>query len=287
MKFMISVLLICIAGCVPIDPLAGQDIFIACETDADCDDRIFCNGAEYCDPNTRCFSDGSCITGKCFSGINPCSIGTTCNEQSNMCEAAQPQPANNFDVLRTACSGVPDAEIVASVNAFDAEWWKGTTFNNLSIGIDRGCSDSFCKTCFNAIAYHVYFNLHSVTVDDPPFVSGNVFSFLSVPETEIFLMLVTSANNEITQWRIDELNRIDVEIARGGFGSGSSLARQWLCDVNKEAVRRRRDATWQVLDEHVGLSKSALFSIGATAEVVGWNCQRYPDPTCAIVSSCP
>lgn len=53
------------AGCVHV-PIAGCQ---ACATDADCDDGLFCNGAETCD-----------ATGGCQAGMNPCAPGEQCDE---------------------------------------------------------------------------------------------------------------------------------------------------------------------------------------------------------------
>ncbi len=50
--------------------LAGQ-----CSVDADCDDGLFCNGAETCDTGS----------GACQAGTPPCSGGETCVESSDTC----------------------------------------------------------------------------------------------------------------------------------------------------------------------------------------------------------
>ena len=48
----------------------------ACTTNAQCDDGLFCNGAE------------TCSGGSCQAGTNPCSGGQTCNETTNACESS-------------------------------------------------------------------------------------------------------------------------------------------------------------------------------------------------------
>lgn len=283
MKLKLSLILLLIVGCVPIDPNAGQTIN-GCQTDADCSDGLFCNGIEYCYAGERC-----------FSGNNPCSSGTTCNESSNTCEAVQPPPAlTGFDKLVSECSIVFGGsasntlitdEVTQIIASMDALWELGVSFDTV-VDLNReACSDNQCIDCFDRVARYVWFELHSadppiVADDGPPFVSGNVFSFLSIPETDLFRTMIAGANNEITQWRIDELNRISQEIANSGLSSGGSQARQLACNTDIEATRRRRDATWQVLNDHFGLSRSVLFTMGVSNEVDAWNRQRYPDPTC-------
>jgi len=57
-----------------------------CTVDADCDDGVFCNGAETC--------DGS---GTCQSGAAPCAAGDTCDETANVCVAPPPPPECTVD----------------------------------------------------------------------------------------------------------------------------------------------------------------------------------------------
>jgi len=120
----------------------------------------------------------------------------------------------------------------------------------------------------------------------PPFEAGDVFSFLSIQETELFLLLVAEANNEITQWYQDELHAIALDRANRGFSSGGSIARQLVCEAEEQAVEMRRAATWLVLDDPLGLSFQTLIFLGVTNEVDDWNCRRYPDPSCSVVRTC-
>ena len=46
-----------------------------CSINSDCDDGLYCNGAETCDT----------VSGACITGANPCNTGETCDEQSNIC----------------------------------------------------------------------------------------------------------------------------------------------------------------------------------------------------------
>ncbi|HEX6853478.1 MAG TPA: MopE-related protein [Candidatus Polarisedimenticolaceae bacterium] len=51
-----------------------------CTTDRDCDDGLYCNGAEGCAPGTR----GADARG-CVRGFNPCDRDETCSEEENRC----------------------------------------------------------------------------------------------------------------------------------------------------------------------------------------------------------
>ncbi len=74
MKLKLSIILLFIAGCVPIDPNAGQS-FDGCQSSVECDDGIFCNGLETCNGQT----------GLCFAGNDPCP-NTNCIESMDDCE---------------------------------------------------------------------------------------------------------------------------------------------------------------------------------------------------------
>jgi len=53
-----------------LDPQGGG----GCTTNAECDDGLFCNGAE------------TCVGGSCQGGSNPCQAGETCNETTDTCD---------------------------------------------------------------------------------------------------------------------------------------------------------------------------------------------------------
>ena len=70
-----------------------------CTVGADCDDGLFCNGAETCDANQQCQSASS-----------PCSASETCNESTNQCDANQcmsfgDQCSSNSDCCSNKCRG--------------------------------------------------------------------------------------------------------------------------------------------------------------------------------------
>ncbi|MCH8879718.1 MAG: hypothetical protein IID34_07530 [Planctomycetes bacterium] len=51
-----------------------------CTADVDCDDNVFCNGAETCDLTDP-------LAGICAAGTDPCATDETCNETTNACDA--------------------------------------------------------------------------------------------------------------------------------------------------------------------------------------------------------
>ncbi len=65
-----------------------------CTLDADCDDSLFCNGAE------------TCNAGSCQAGAGPCAAGSFCNELADLCEpVAHPGPDRTIDVLASVALG--------------------------------------------------------------------------------------------------------------------------------------------------------------------------------------
>jgi len=48
-----------------------------CATDADCDDGLYCNGAETCSPDTA----------RCVAGSPPCTADQVCDETTDTCSA--------------------------------------------------------------------------------------------------------------------------------------------------------------------------------------------------------
>jgi hypothetical protein len=73
---------------------AGTDPPGPCLRNVDCDDELFCNGAEHC------------VDGMCELGASPCEIGLSCDETSDRCveDCAVPD-ADGDGVARTQCGG--------------------------------------------------------------------------------------------------------------------------------------------------------------------------------------
>jgi len=123
----------------------------------------------------------------------------------------------------------------------------------------------------------------TATFDEPPFVAGNVFSFLSVPETTLFRAMVAIAVDDAVRWHQNELQRIRIEYPGN---SRDSILIQLACDTDIEATRMKRDGTWRNLDEELGFTRLSLHLVGAIDEVEQWNCQQYPDPQCVAIRLC-
>ncbi len=109
----------------------------------------------------------------------------------------------------------------------------------------------------------------------PPFVSGDVFSFLTPHETDLFLLDVESANREIDrQVRIALSNELG-DLGARGLG-GSTLVCAAECGAEIDRIRLKREATailvQQILDA-VGL----VLDSSAFAEIEDYNCREYPN----------
>ena len=80
-----AVVVVGMAGCVPVAPVADEpaeqdvDADVECRSNVDCDDGLFCNGRE------------RCRGVRCEDGDRPCGNGA-CNEARNRCEADEPEP---------------------------------------------------------------------------------------------------------------------------------------------------------------------------------------------------
>ncbi len=80
-----------------------------CSSDAECDNGLFCDGAEICN-----------LTGACVAGTDPCP-GATCDEAGNVCVAA---PPSSFALMvslnpdRSAAVDLAGANVTGSVRIF-------------------------------------------------------------------------------------------------------------------------------------------------------------------------
>jgi len=62
------------------DASSHTDASCACEMDEDCDDGIFCNGVEVCDPGGAGADSCGCVAGR-----SPCTTAETCREERRSC----------------------------------------------------------------------------------------------------------------------------------------------------------------------------------------------------------
>jgi len=286
----------CVLGCgtgAPQEPAADRSELNVpdCDSNSDCDDGVFCNGVERCQ------------SGACLAGSWPCG-DELCNELEGRCVARGVQElecTSNGDCQDGVfCNGAETCNnggCRGAGNPCDAPLLcresKDDCVECLSAS---GCDDGlFCngnETCADGICRSGSSPCGEDSCDEPTascvpqFIAGDIFSFLTVQETELFRALTNQANDEITRWHQDGLRAIAVELARRGLSSGGSLAMQLGCEADQQAVEMRRTATWQVLDDPLGLSFQTLFFLDVTEEVDQWNCQRYPDPSCSVLRTC-
>ena len=85
-----------------------------CQSDADCDDAVFCNGAETCDS-----------TADCTPGVPPCTVDAACDEEAAACS--------------TDCALAPDAD----GDRYDAVECGGQDCDDLDPAINPG-QDEVC-----------------------------------------------------------------------------------------------------------------------------------------------
>ena len=100
---------------------------LACSSDAECDDGVYCNGEETCNIDTgsclagtpvTCAGDGVFCNGEevcneatqsCGSTGDPCEIGTSCNEGTDFCESlcgnGTCDPGENCSLCPSDCIG--------------------------------------------------------------------------------------------------------------------------------------------------------------------------------------
>jgi Zn-dependent metalloprotease len=78
-----------------------------CSSDADCDDGVYCNGAEVCNP----------VLGTCQVGTPPCGEGKTCNEATQTCENELPE-ASALRRLTEDSETTPSIQIKDGIPSF-------------------------------------------------------------------------------------------------------------------------------------------------------------------------
>jgi len=67
-----------------VQPTTTTTVSAKCTTDTDCDDNLFCNGAERCD------------NGICIQGSDPCQAGQMCSESRDQCKNVRTNPGKSF-----------------------------------------------------------------------------------------------------------------------------------------------------------------------------------------------
>jgi len=274
-----------------------------CRSDNDCDDGRYCNGVEHC------------RGGVCVAGSNPCST-TACDEQGNRCQASSPPPPEqpigialrvpigvfstipiaNMDALRAAClflgDGTPDAaltdaEIIDSLIQIDGDWLAGFTYlEEYDYYLTETTCGTIpdCRSCLGTQIDFVYLVAHStppppapVPPTPPPFVAGNVFSFLTPAETELFLSLVASSNRAIDEQVDNQLSADRTDLISRGL-SCSSLFCTAECSAETNRIQQKRDATGSAIDQAIASGGRAVTPEPSDfLEINDFNCREYPN----------
>jgi len=107
-----------------------------------------------------------------------------------------------------------------------------------------------------------------------PFISGNVFSFLSPLETEFFNAEVSARVRDIDEWALQEQNRIFFE--RGGTAPSFDQ----ICLLERSKVELKRAATFDALEATASVRDASGFwplSFEDIREVERFNCREYPN----------
>lgn len=108
-------------------------------------------------------------------------------------------------------------------------------------------------------------------IDD--FVVGDVFSFLSIEDTEVFQTLIAFSRSTIARELADELREINSQFGANGL-SGSSAQCRARCEATQRAVDSQRESTWNELMRIMDTSALTPVQI---LEVETWNRTMYPD----------
>lgn len=110
-----------------------------------------------------------------------------------------------------------------------------------------------------------------------PFVSGNVFSFLTPDETEQFLFLVAMLNADIDSFVDRELALIMQDLIDRGLAS-TSIACGAKCDAERSRTSLRRDGTALSAVEAANVFGISLtFGAAEWNEINAFNCENYPN----------
>lgn len=288
-------------GCVPVAPVADQPAThdepnVECRSNAECDDGLFCNGREKC-PGIRCVAgdppcgngacneagnvcvadepepdctndsqcqDGAfcngreeCISGACYLGDRPCG-NDACDEVRNQCQADEPEPD---------CTS--DAECQDGVFCNGRE----RCAQGVCSGGSSPCGDDLCDEPTASCV--------------PRFISGDVFSFLSVDETEFFNAEVAARVQDIDDAVEQELADTLFDLYDRGIGcSTATLGAK--CDAEISKVELKRAATFDALEYTAFVlgSRFVPFSLEEVREIESFNCAKYPNRVFVVHDDC-
>lgn len=197
------------------------------------------------------------------------------------------QPENGID---TDADGVPDCvdqcpldpiKIVPGICGCGTD----------DLDLDR---DGFPDLCFDNCAFT--FNPDQLDSDsdglgdtcDPfPVGSGDVFSFLTPDETELFLLFVDRLNADIDSLVDSALSLALMELGSRGLGGGS-LACGLECDAEQTRIEAKREGTAISAIDAAASRIDLTLGLFERQEIDAFNCENYPNHSlaCGTLFTC-
>ncbi len=185
-----------------------------------------------------------------------------------------PVAPTNLDLLRLSCPTFSDSGILDFAGTNDDDWWAGVSLASASNANAQVCGfDSACLRCLEAITDFVYLIEHAGDIQPTGFVPGDLFSFLTQDETELFLLSVQNANREIDSQVQNKLSR---ELFELGSLRGTTLACAVICGAERDRVRLKREATTIAVQQILN-AIGVVLNFSAFAEIEDFNCREYPN----------
>ncbi|HIA03507.1 MAG TPA: hypothetical protein EYN06_06180 [Myxococcales bacterium] len=157
-----------------IEDVQTSEVGIQCTKDSFCDDGLYCNGQESCDPENTLANDLGCIAGPPPSiedpNPNDCTIVGKCDEATNSlpfvvlkagspCDDGIPCTENDTCDVATTCSGTPNAKLCD-----DGLYCNGKELCKIKTGCgagalpnaeDKNPHDCLIPHCVNELETHV------------------------------------------------------------------------------------------------------------------------------------